>query len=341
MNVKRQQHYSNNSEYYRQFEAFVCEIFGKSGYAVSREERISDYFYCDFIAEDNDEKYYVEVKYLVGIKEIIPESVWKSINTLTSFAKGKEKVVLVIAGVLDEVLKKKYCEKYGVEIIDLSNLMWITLGHAKERSQLLSLLPYSIDEVDIIEPSIKLGWIEHNDEADTLIKRLKSCKPGKAGAKEYEEICEDIIEEIFADDISFRERQRQSNKGLYQFDMVCRIKLRNMKPFWHIIEHSFNCCYVVFEFKNYTEQITQKEIYATEKYLYAKSLRNIAIMITTLGANDNANWAAKGCLRENGKLIIILDKNDIEIMLRMKGNGEDPSNHLLSILDNMLIDLEK
>ena len=64
-------------------------------------------------------------------------------------------------------------------------------------------------------------------------------------------------------------------------------------------------------------------------------------MVTTFGADKNAKWAAKGCLRENGKLIIILDKNDIIKMLEMKNDGEDPSNHLLSLLDKMLLDLEK
>lgn len=64
-------------------------------------------------------------------------------------------------------------------------------------------------------------------------------------------------------------------------------------------------------------------------------------MLTTKGADENAMWAARGCLRENGKLIIVLDGKDIEKMLRMKGQGEDPSDHILSILDIMLEDLEK
>lgn len=123
--------------------------------------------------------------------------------------------------------------------------------------------------------------------------------------------------------------------------MLCRIKLNNISPFWYIVEHGFKSYYVVFEFKNYKDKISQKEIYSTEKYLYAKSLRNVAIMLTTKGADENAMWAARGCLRENGKLIIVLDGKDIEKMLRMKAQGEDPSDHILSILDIMLEDLEK
>lgn len=57
---------------------------------------------------------------------------------------------------------------------------------------------------------------------------------------------------------------------------------------------------MIFEFKNYSEPITQKEIYTTEKYLYAKALRCVGILIAANGYSENAQWAAKGCLRENG-----------------------------------------
>jgi hypothetical protein len=32
-----------------------------------------------------------------------------------------------------------------------------------------------------------------------------------------------------------------------------------------------------------------------------KSLRNVVIMLTTQGADENAKCAVKGCLRESGK----------------------------------------
>ena len=128
---------------------------------------------------------------------------------------------------------------------------------------------------------------------------------------------------------------------MYRFDLLCRIKDGNQKTFWSILERYFNSKYVIFEFKNYTEPITQKEIYTTEKYLYAKALRSVGILISAHGYDENAYWAAKGCLRENGKLILLLETNDLIEMNKMKIDQEDPSNYLLGKLDDLLMDLEK
>jgi hypothetical protein len=124
--------------------------------------------------------------------------------------------------------------------------------------------------------------------------------------------------------------------------LVCRIKDNNNKTFWSIIEKYFNSKYIVFEFKNYKDKITQKEIYTTEKYLYAKALRSVAIVVTANGYDDNALWAAKGCLRENGKLIVLLDKKDLINMIDLVvDENEDPSMYLLDKLDDLLLTLEK
>ena len=98
---------------------------------------------------------------------------------------------------------------------------------------------------------------------------------------------------------------------------------------------------MVFEFKNYNNPITQKEIYTTEKYLYSKALRSVGIVISAHGYDENAFWAAKGCLRENGKLIMLLETEDLIEMNKMKVDQEDPSNYLLDKLDELLLELEK
>lgn len=138
----------------------------------------------------------------------------------------------------------------------------------------------------------------------------------------------------------WREQQR-SNKDLYRFDLLCRIKDGNQKTFWSILERYFNSKYVVFECKNYTEPITQKEIYTTEKYLYSKALRSVGILISAHGYDENACWAAKGCLRENGKLILLLETRGLIEMSKMKLDQENPSNYLLEKLDDLLMNLEK
>lgn len=150
-----------------------------------------------------------------------------------------------------------------------------------------------------------------------------------------------MLENIFSDDLALWREQQRSNNDLYRFDLLCRIKDGNQKTFWSILERYFNSKYIIFEFKNYTGKITQKEIYTTEKYLYSKALRSVGIIISANGYDENAYWAAKGCLRENGKLILLLDTNDLIHMNKMKINQDDPAEFLLDKLDALLLDLEK
>lgn len=170
---------------------------------------------------------------------------------------------------------------------------------------------------------------------------MKGCISGKMHFRKYETICQELLENAFASDLSLWRNQQKSNSDMYRFDLICRIKENNGKAFWSIVERFFNSKYVVFEFKNYTAPITQKEIYTTEKYLYAKALRSVAIIVAANGYNDNAERAAKGALRENGKLLLLLNTDDLIKINEMKIANEDPSAYLLGKLDNLLLELEK
>lgn len=339
MGTKKQTSLKINEEHI-QFEEIVLEIFKEAGYEITAEVIPSNDSYCDFVASMDSEKYFVETKYLVNKIAAIPNCLRYRMSILAEHVRGEGKATLVVAGVVDEVARKDLLDD-DIVILDLTNLLWAVSGHTRIRNRLVSLLPYSIDGTECVEPDISLSWISHSDENKNLLDELNDCRPGKADATKYEHLCTSLLQSIFVDDLSLWKIQKRSNKDLYRFDLLCRLKIDNKGAFWHIIEHSFHSNYIIFEFKNYRNKITQNEIYTTERYLFAKALRTVAIMVTTFGADKNAKWAAKGCLRENGKLIIILDKNDIIKMLEMKNDGEDPSNHLLSLLDEMLLDLEK
>lgn len=51
--------------------------------------------------------------------------------------------------------------------------------------------------------------------------------------------------------------------------------------------------------------------------------------------------ATRGSLRELGKLIICLSDEDVNKLIDMKINKEDPADYLEALLDDMLMDLEK
>ena len=59
------------------------------------------------------------------------------------------------------------------------------------------------------------------------------------------------------------------------------------------------------------------------------------------GADKNALAAARGALRESGKLIVNLDVNDLCDMLHLKDKGDDHNTILVDRVDDMLMKLER
>lgn len=161
-----------------------------------------------------------------------------------------------------------------------------------------------------------------------------------------------VREDVFAD--IFRKylfKKCQSVKIGKSVDFECNVQGKDIcfelkngvnQDFFDTIKNYFNTKYIVFEFKNYEKEISQKEIYTTEKYLYEKALRRVAIIISRKGASKNALSAARGCLRENGKLIMCLSDQDLIELINIKEKEEQPTAEFFEVmLDDLLIQLEK
>lgn len=317
---------------YLVFEECVADAFKLSGYSVDIDIRKKD---IDFIATKDGTPYFVEVKFTQASKQAALQ--------INSRAEVDGAIpILVSAYKLSDTKRAVYAKEFpNLVVIDIANLLYAVQDDSELRNKLISVLPYSVEEIEhepgLLQPNI----LTHSDYTESLISEMDLCIPGRPMAHRYEKVCCRLLKNIFSEDLALWKPQQKSNNDLYKFDLLCRIKDGNQKTFWSILERFFNSKYVVFEFKNYADAVTQKEIYTTEKYLYAKALRSVAIIIAANGYEDNAHWAAKGSLRENGKLIILLDTNDLIAMNKMKITQDDPADYLMSKLDDLLLELEK
>ena len=79
----------------------------------------------------------------------------------------------------------------------------------------------------------------------------------------------------------------------------------------------------------------------TEKYLFVKALRSVAIIIARNGADENAMLTMRGALREHGKLILCIGPDDLIKMLRNQLDGDDPQQVLMEKLDHMLLTINR
>lgn len=321
---------------YTVFEECVAKAFELSGFSVNRNVPVQDgKSDIDIVATKDGKQYYVEVKLSQETENAISQIIAKS-------QKANTIPILTTAYKIPNLKRQYYCGRYpDLELIDISNLLYAVQDDSELRNKLIAALPYSLDNTKPEEGFLQSETLMHTNYTESLIGELRLCLPGRSMAGRYEKICQLLLENIFSEDLALWKPQQGSNSDLYRFDLLCRIKDGNQKTFWSIIERFFNSKYIVFEFKNYTEAVTQKEIYTTEKYLYAKALRSVGIIIAANGYDENARWAAKGCLRENGKLIILLDVEDLVKMNEMKMDQDDPADYLLSKLDELLLELEK
>ena len=251
-------------------------------------------------------------------------------------------MVLVVANIMSTKLKEELEEEHQIQIWSIENILGLLEEMPKEKANIVSILRFDTSKV-----VTKIPELFDSKMDETIVntidyqEQLRKIPAGIENATLYENLCVDIMKHLFSDGVEFFEPQKTSSNGLYRFDFCGKVKLEKKDEFWDTIETFFQTKYVVFEFKNYANEITQKEIYTTEKYLYEKALRRVAIIVTRQGMDENAKKAARGSPREQGKLILCLSDGDVNKLIEMKQNGENPTNYLEAILDSMLIELEK
>lgn len=316
-----------------------------------KEENKRDYGY-DFLVEVNRKKYALEVKasrekyYSIKKLKFVIDRLKKSL-----FINKSIKPVVIILGLIKNeklinIKENKYGFLYnGVRVITLKEiLLFLQKNNDEElKSEVISLLEFSIDDIYETKDSIfNLKYNEKNiEESEKLIKKLENIEPGREMFSEYEKICIQILKYLFSDDLALWKFQEKTDEDLYRYDMICKIKNDINKDFWNIIKNYFKTKYIIFEFKNYGKKISQKEIVITEKYLYKQALRSVSIIISRKGLNDNAQKVKRGILRENGKLIIDLNDEDLKKMIDLVYHGDSATDYLSEKLDDILIKLDK
>ena len=222
--------------------------------------------------------------------------------------------ICVVANLVSDETKRKYEEAKMGYVWDIRNVLWLFEEYPELKNELISILNYSVETIEPKRPepfifeeeSSQTETTEPKSVADSYIRQLDALGTGRESFLKYEKLCVSILKYILGEYLALWEQQKTTEEDLYRFDMCCKIKNGVTQDFFDTICKYFSTKYIVFEFKNYEKLITQREIYTTEKYLYEKALRKVAIIISRNGADKHAEMAARGSLRESGKLIICL-----------------------------------
>lgn len=171
-----------------------------------------------------------------------------------------------------------------------------------------------------------------------LAEALAAIVRGRDMAADFENACINALKYLFEKDLHGWHEQSRTVDTLHRRDLVCRI-LAQAAEVWCLMLEDLGSRYVVFEFKNYSNPITQNEIVTTERYLYPSALRKVAIVISHEDCADSAKAVIAGAMREYGKLIIPLSVPEIINLLNGKDEGSDPNTYLFERVDQFLLGL--
>ncbi len=352
------------------FELYSKQLLEQFGYKLSDYSSKSKDCGWDFVVQKGTQKIWVDCKSYKS--QVVSPSAAISLLNTTVMKRMKQKipreelVLLIVLSRIPSFEKDDIFERYHIVVWDIENLVF----YSKNNPSLLKLLSQityfpivhiegkcsdKLDSVGLFmrfekeevasKEEIVLDAEKEHIETKTLIQKLKDCGDGQEFSSEYEETCEKIIRFLF--EINYFNRltsQHKTNDKHFRMDLIGSLKTNqnneeSMHPFWQMLVQHYNSHFVVFEFKNYSDEIDQNLIYITEKYLFDAALRNVAIIISRKGFSKSAKFAAEGCLKEHGKLILDITNDDLIKMLELESG--QATDYLLEKLEEFLMGISK
>jgi predicted RecB family endonuclease len=192
------------------FENVVSKIFENAGYSVNQDGQLQHQLeYADIIAEKENRRYCIEVKYL-QLRE-------RAVDRICSMGKTHGMTpVAVVGSKIDDIRRNHYLEKYpDLILIDIANLLFAVQSYTELRNELIAALPFSIEEIEPQEGFLQIDILQHGDYTNSLIEEMNLCKAGRPLARTYEVLCHKLLENAFSEDLALWKEQQKSNNELY------------------------------------------------------------------------------------------------------------------------------
>lgn len=295
------------------------------------------------------------------------ESLWSRVNSDRLRVLYATRALLVVTCYVPESVVRDIERVWNIVIVDRSRLYHMCKTAPTDGAKLTSKLEAYLNEwaqgteskgvfddvnpfapFDVVQaiiqperpPVVRDGKPEpHREKGEALIEKLASIPLGQTGWRAYESWCLACLQYLFEGELSNWREQIRNDDGLSRYDLICRIT--PTEEFWQSLITFFHSRYVVFEFKNYRDPLHQESIYLTERYLNRNALRGVGVILARTGFTEGARRACAGSLREQGKLLILLDATSLREMLRLRDEGESISDYLTHLLDDFLMALPR
>lgn len=233
-----------------------------------------------------------------------------------------------------------------IEIIGLEQLQQMVQAHPELSAEIVTLTQLLRVGVErppegpsvILKADKDSSALTKEGEGTRLADEIQALPMGRVDGADskFERLCEESLNLLFGNSFAGWRRQSSIDNGFQRVDLIARLQA-NQSAFWSTLSEDFRTRYVIFEFKNYSDPITQEQIYSTERYLLGAALRSVAVVVARNGISESASRAIHGALREQGKLILCLSGSEFDAMLRGFDGGDDPEEMLIIRRDDILM----
>lgn len=177
-------------------------------------------------------------------------------------------------------------------------------------------------------------------EVSELCDRLIACPAGTPGWREFEDICIDILQYLFSENLQPPMIQQRTISGSIRRDAVFPNRNRNSNNGWGLLFDELDARLILFEFKNYEkEEIGKEELDQINSYMN-KPMGRLGLLVCNKQPNRAAHIRRNTIYSEQSKVILFLTKEHIIEMLQIKERGEDPADLIVDLVEQFYLQHE-
>lgn len=163
--------------------------------------------------------------------------------------------------------------------------------------------------------------------------RLRACKAGRCGWKEFEDACIEALTYLFVPPLAKPLIQPRSYSEIDRRDAIFPNRNHEGSGNWAHLYKELDARMILFEFKNYdVSAIGKDEVNQTRNYL-TKPMGRLAVLCTNKIPEHQAHIKRNTIYSEDKKVILFVTPTELIEMIAIKERGDDPSDLILDLVE--------
>lgn len=166
-----------------------------------------------------------------------------------------------------------------------------------------------------------------------LLHRLDSCPGGNSGWRQFEDVCIDILKELFVPPLRPPQIQSRTLHGTNRRDAIFPNRNHGKENNWAVLLVDHNARMLVFDFKNYTSKELDKEDVTQVKEYLTDTTGKLGIIVSNTKAGRSALIKRNDVFGSDQKVILFFTREELKEMINIKMRGEDPSDLIMDTIE--------